>query len=256
LQEIPKNHPRYHSLILRKRISEAHKAGVLAESGMIAHGRGEAFDYLLGEHTIPPAKYAIEIAAAQMLLAENPVISVNGNTAALSAREVVELSYKSGAKVEINLFYRTPERVDKIESILLENCAQNVLGTNNEDHLHLNGLEGPRSIVSAEGIHSADVVLVPLEDGDRAEALIANEKIVITIDLNPLSRTARCSTITIVDNLVRALPLLIQEVEKLKGEEKYKLEEMVRNFNNQNNLKDCLKSILGNYNGDMKPCRS
>ncbi|MEN6329941.1 MAG: hypothetical protein ABFC91_06585, partial [Methanobacteriaceae archaeon] len=89
MQEIPRTHPRYQSLILRKKISEAHKDGVLAESGMIAHGRGEAFDYLLGEKTIPPALKAIEVAAAQILLAENPVISVNGNTAALSAREVV-----------------------------------------------------------------------------------------------------------------------------------------------------------------------
>jgi 4-phosphopantoate--beta-alanine ligase len=253
LQEIPKTHPRYHSLLLRKKISEAHKEGVLAESGMIAHGRGEAFDYLLGEKTIPPAKKAIRVAAAQILLAKNPVISVNGNTAALSAREVVELSDKSGAEVEINLFYRTPERVDKIEGILRENGARKVLGTNEEDHLHLKGLEGPRSFVSADGIYSADVVLVPLEDGDRAQALIDNNKIVITIDLNPLSRTARSSSITIVDNLVRALPLLIQEVEKLKGEEQYKLEEMVSNFNNQNNLNDTLNAILRNFNQDVEP---
>jgi 4-phosphopantoate--beta-alanine ligase len=253
LEEIPKNHPRYQSLILRKKISEAHKAGVLAESGMIAHGRGEAFDYLLGEKTISPAKKAIEVAAAQILLAKNPVISVNGNTTALSAREVVELSQMSGAKVEINLFYRTPGRVDKIEKILRENGAEEVLGTNDEDHLHLKGLEGPRSQVSAHGIYSADVVLVPLEDGDRAEALIANNKIVITIDINPLSRTARSSSITIVDNLVRALPLLIREVEKLKGEERYKLEEMLSDFNNQENLNNSLKAILMSYHQEVKP---
>lgn len=253
MEEIPKNHPRYQSLILRKKISEAHKAGVLAESGMIAHGRGEAFDYLLGEKTISPAKKAIEVAAAQILLAKNPVISVNGNTTALSAREVVELSQMSGAKVEINLFYRTPGRVDKIEKILRENGAEEVLGTNDEDHLHLKGLEGPRSQVSAHGIYSADVVLVPLEDGDRAEALIANNKIVITIDINPLSRTARSSSITIVDNLVRALPLLIREVEKLKGEERYKLEEMLSDFNNQENLNNSLKAILMSYHQEVKP---
>jgi 4-phosphopantoate--beta-alanine ligase len=165
---------------------------------------------------------------------------------------VVELSHNSGAKLEINLFYRTPERVDKIEKILDENGAKEVLGTNDQDHLHLKGLEGPRSQVSAQGIYSADVVLVPLEDGDRAQALIANKKIVITIDLNPLSRTALSSSITIVDNLVRALPLLIQEVEKLKGEKRHKLEEMVRNFNNQENLNDSLKAILGSYYEDVK----
>jgi 4-phosphopantoate--beta-alanine ligase len=219
---------------------------------MIAHGRGEAFDYLLGERTILPTKKAIEVAAAQILLAEKPVISVNGNTAALSAKEVVELSHKSGAKIEINLFYRTPERVDKISRILRENGAKEVLGTNDEDHLHLKGLEGPRSQISPHGVYSADVVLVPLEDGDRAQALMDNRKIVITIDLNPLSRTARSSSITIVDNLVRALPLLIQEVEKLKGKERYKLEEMVKNFNNQENLNDALKAILRSYHEDVK----
>ncbi len=253
MEEIPQSHPRYQSLVLRKKISEAHKAGVLAESGMIAHGRGEAFDYLLGEKTTPPARKAIKAAAAQILLAKNPVISVNGNTVALSAREVVELSHKSGAKVEINLFYRTPERVDKIEKILCEEGADEVLGTNNEEYLHLNGLEGPRSHVSARGIYSADVVLVPLEDGDRAQALFDSGKIVITIDLNPLSRTARSSSITIVDNLVRALPLLIQEVEKLKGEEMYKLEEMLSDFNNPENLNDSLQAILRNYHRGVKP---
>lgn len=46
---IPKSHPRYESLVLRDKIVKAQKEGYLAESAMIAHGRGEAFDYLLGE---------------------------------------------------------------------------------------------------------------------------------------------------------------------------------------------------------------
>ena len=53
---------------------------------------------------------------------------------------------------------------------------------------------------------SADVILVPLEDGDRCEALVKMGKTVIAIDLNPLSRTARKATLTIVDELTRALP--------------------------------------------------
>jgi 4-phosphopantoate--beta-alanine ligase len=76
---------------------------------------------------------------------------------------------------------------------------------------------------------------------------------VITIDLNPLFLTARTSSIIIVDNLVRALPLLIKEVEKLKGEECYKLEEMLMNFNNKENLNDSFKAILRNYNDEVKP---
>ncbi|HNS26092.1 MAG TPA: phosphopantothenate/pantothenate synthetase family protein, partial [Methanobacteriaceae archaeon] len=63
----------------------------------------------------------------------------------------------------------------------------------------------------------------------------------------------RSSSITIVDNLVRALPLLIQEVEKLKGEEMYKLEEMLSDFNNPENLNDSLQAILRNYHRGVKP---
>jgi len=47
-----------------------------------------------------------------------------------------------------------------------------------------------------------------------SQALVANGKKVITVDLNPLSRTARTSTITIVDNLVRCMPLLCDAVER------------------------------------------
>ena len=46
---LSKAHPRYESLVLRDKIVKASKEGYLADSAMIAHGRGEAFDYLLGE---------------------------------------------------------------------------------------------------------------------------------------------------------------------------------------------------------------
>ncbi|HMK54505.1 MAG TPA: 4-phosphopantoate--beta-alanine ligase [Methanobacteriaceae archaeon] len=247
MNEISKTHPRYQSLILRKKISKAHKKGVLAESGLIAHGRGEAFDYLLGEKTIPPAINAIQAAAAQLLLADHPVISINGNTAALCAEEIVKLSFEVPAPIEINLFYRTPDRVDKIEKILKKEGAKKVLGSNDQEYVLLNGLSGSRSRVSAEGIYISDVVLVPLEDGDRAQALRDNGKVVITIELNPISRTAKTSSITIVDNLIRALPLLIKQVQKLKPQERSRLEEMVEKFDNQENLKKSLNFILTNF---------
>ena len=41
-------------------------------------------------------------------------------------------------------------------------------------------------------------------------------KTVITIDLNPLSRTSRAANITIVDNVVRAMPSLVEAASKLK----------------------------------------
>ena len=91
------------------------------------------------------------------------------------------------------------------------------------------------------------MVLVPLEDGDRAEALVSNGKKVVTVDLNPLSRTAKTATVTIVDNLVRVIPSLTREVERLRGMDKSALQDITRNFDNQQNLKDSLKLMIGSY---------
>lgn len=155
---IPKNHPRYESLLLRKKIVDAFNNGILADSGMIAHGRGEAFDYLIGEETSEPAKLAIKAAAAMLLLAKNPVLSVNGNTAALVSDKIVSLSKTLNAKIEINLFYRTESRVRKIEELLLDNGASEVLGTDTLNLMHIDDIDSPRSTASFEGIYSADVV--------------------------------------------------------------------------------------------------
>lgn len=237
---IPESHPRYESLLLREKIVKAFKKGILADSGMIAHGRGEAFDYLLGEKTSNPAKSAIKAGAAAILLSKNPVFSVNGNTAALVAEEMVELCRISGGKLEINLFHRTPQRVNAIEHVLKHAGAEKVLGLDDEKLKYLEGIESPRATASASGIYDADVILVPLEDGDRAEILNKTGKIVITIDLNPLSRTSQMSSISIVDNIVRVLPLLIQEINQLKREKKENLQQILDNFDNQKNLKESL----------------
>lgn len=242
LHNIPPDHPRYESLMLRAKIVDAYKAGILADSGLIAHGRGEAFDYLIGEMTNKNAENAIKTAASYLLLAEHPVISVNGNTAALVPDEIVELGGITGAKIEINLFYRTSLRMKAIEKVLLDAGATDILGC--EDHpSHIKGLESPRSRASREGVYKADVVLVPLEDGDRAEALVLNGKKVLTIDLNPLSRTAKMSTVTMVDNLVRAVPYLIKEVKKQQKKDKSELHKIVKEFDNKKNLENALGLI-------------
>ena len=44
-------------------------------------------------------------------------------------------------------------------------------------------------------------------------------KTVITFDLNPLSRTSQTANITIVDNVTRAIDLLINESKKLSKKE-------------------------------------
>ena len=82
------------------------------------------------------------------------------------------------------------------------------------------------------GILIADTVFVPLEDGDRTEALRSMGKTVIAVDLNPLSRTAQLASITIVDNVVRAMPLLISEAKRLKSHGVEELQREVSSFNN------------------------
>ncbi len=232
---LDKRHPRYLSLLYREKIIEGYLKGIVAIAGLIAHGRGETFDYLLGEKTHNETLEAIKAAAALLLLARNPVISVNGNFAILSGREIVELSRLLNAKIEVNLFYRSEDRIKKIKEYLINLGAKEVLG--DKDLVEIEGIRSERRKVSKYGIYSADVVLVAIEDGDRTEELIKMGKKVIAIDLNPLSRTARYATITIVDNVVRAMPLLVNFVKKFRGESRRNLEEIVKRFDNKYYLK-------------------
>ena len=199
---IPKDHPRYRSLAARERLAACAREGVVTLEGLTAHGRGEAFDYLIGERTTKSALLAERTAAAMLLSARSPVISVNGNTAALAAASLAGLQAASRARVEVNLFHRTEERVEKITR-LLESAGVEVLSGKAEPLLPLSHA---RALCLREGIFSADTILVPLEDGDRCAALVSMGKRVIAIDLNPLSRTARTATLTVVDELTRALP--------------------------------------------------
>lgn len=240
---IPKNHPRYESLLLREKIKDAFKEGYLADSGMIAHGRGETFDYLIGEKTIFPAKRAMYVAVAEIILAENPVISVNGNTTALVIDEIIELAKTLKTKIEINLFYRTEERVNKIAKLFKEHGWEEILGTTDGQLKYIKNIKNPRATASKLGIYTSDVVLVPLEDGDRAEILKKAGKKIITIDLNPLSRTSRTADITIVDNVVRAIPYMTKIASDLKKQDKKFLNELINNFSNKENLKESLKSF-------------
>ena len=89
----------------------------------------------------------------------------------------------------------------------------------------------------------ADTVFVPLEDGDRTEALIKMGKKVIAVDLNPLSRTAVHATICIVDNVVRVIPILIQMILEFKSKNRHSLTDMISRFDNIRNLNESLRLI-------------
>ncbi|MDD1719710.1 MAG: phosphopantothenate/pantothenate synthetase [Methanoregulaceae archaeon] len=216
---IPKEHPRYRSLVVRERLAEFAREGVLSLEGLTAHGRGEAFDYLLGESTSESARLAERTAAAMLLLARKPVISVNGNTAALAADQIAPLQQASGALVEVNLFHRTEERIEKITRLLEANGVSVLSGSRER----LLPLPHGRAWCLRDGIFSADLVLVPLEDGDRCAALRQMGKDVVTVDLNPLSRTARNATLTVVDELTRALPEITRSCPEIGKEEALKL---------------------------------
>lgn len=234
MKKIPRNHPRYRSLVTRELISEAMKKGIVHETGLIAHGRGEAFDYLLGETTIPPADDAEKVAAAAVVCATNPVISINGNVAALAADECISLAKHVSAKLEINLFHHSPIRIKKIAHLLRKKGVKTLYGLSPDARIP--GLDSDRAYCSKEGIFTADVVLVPLEDGDRCQALQRMGKTVIAIDLNPLSRTAQAATITIVDNVVRAVPRIEQWAIALKDTMQSDLEKQVKQWDNKKNL--------------------
>jgi 4-phosphopantoate--beta-alanine ligase len=212
---IPENHPRYQSLIVREQLVRCAKEGIVTLEGLTAHGRGEAFDYLMGEQTSPAALQAERIAAALLLTADHPVISVNGNTAALAAGMIAGLQEASGASVEVNLFHRTDERITRITRLLEEQGVRVLKG----EAKRLLPLLHDRALCLPRGIGSADVILVPLEDGDRCQALHSLGKKVIAIDLNPLSRTAQSADLTIVDEVTRALPLITTFCRELDQDE-------------------------------------
>lgn len=239
--QIPNSHPRYESLRIRELIAEGVKNGITSEHGLIAHGRGETFDYLLGEKTHDFAVKAIEASAALLLTAKNPVMSVNGNAAALAPKELAELSNLLNAPLEVNIFHESKEREIKIRNHLIENGAKNVLLPENDTILKY--IDSIRKYINRNGILKADVVFVPIEDGDRAEALIKNGKKVITIDLNPMSRTAQKATITIVDNIVRAMPLLIKKISQYRNYPHNKLFNIMESYDNKVILKNALSAI-------------
>jgi len=244
MSRVPKAHPRAESLRVRERLVDGFKSGLVVPEGLTAHGRGEAFDYILGERTSKFARSAIEAAVAEMLLAERPVISVNGNVAALVPAEIVTLAKLVGAKIEVNLFHGSNRREVAIAKYLRKHGAEDVFGVGSKFATRIPEINSNRRKVDRRGIAASDVVLIPLEDGDRAMALRKLGKRVIAIDLNPMSRTARAADIAIVDNITRALPLMIETAKSISQKPREKLQKIMEKFDNNANLKASLRFML------------
>ncbi|MBA7506824.1 hypothetical protein ES706_05535 [subsurface metagenome] len=242
--KVSPRHPRAESLRVRAQLVEGFKAGLVVPEGLAAHGRGEAFDYILGEQTTEQARRATEAAAAMLLLAKHPVISVNGNVAALVPAKIVELAKVANAKIEVNLFHGSARREAAIAKRLRRHGAKEVLGTERKFSTRIKEVHSDRRKIDRRGIAAADIVLVPLEDGDRTEALKRLGKRVIAIDLNPMSRTARKADVTMVDNIVRALPLLVKRAKRLSRGSKTNLREIIISFDNKANLRATFRLML------------
>ena len=274
MSDVPKTHPRYLSLSLRDTIVAGVEQGITSIHGLIAHGRGEAFDYLIGEATQPFAIEAIHAAAAMLHLAEHPVISVNGNVAALAPDALIELGQVLNAPLEVNIFHTETGREERIREHLLKHKARletspasvgvdarletspasvgvegapDVLMPTAEAQLSY--IDSNRKFVHPDGIFKADVVFVPLEDGDRCEALRKMDKEVVTVDLNPMSRTAKQASITIVDNVVRALPLLCEEIRNFSDPT---AEDVLKKYSNEAVLQEALRHISRSGNGNQR----
>lgn len=241
--ELHESHPRYLSLLAREKLVTGFKRGLVASEGLIAHGRGECFDYLIGECTIESAKAAVNAASATLLLARYPVISINGNVTALCVDQICQLNRSlENSAVEINLFYYTKERERLISEEFKKYGLLKIFGIDPKNLVSIPELESNRRFVDRNGISKADVVFVPLEDGDRTIALKRMNKKVITVDLNPLSRTALSSDITIVDNIVRVIPQLIECIKyHKKHSSKNDLKELIAGFDNLDGLKKALE---------------
>ena len=175
-------------------------------------------------------------------MAKSPVISVNGNFAALCPKEIVSLAKIVNAKIEVNLFYVSEKRKKAIANLLKKYGAKKILGLDNKNSTKIPRLDSARRIVDRDGIFSADLVLVPLEDGDRTLALKKFGKKVITFDLNPLSRTAQSADITIVDNVIRGMKILVYVSKKLTKQKNLKPDR----FNNKKNLAKAILEMKNN----------
>lgn len=239
---IPKDHPRYESLMTRERLVELVGKGLVTPTGLISQGRGEAFDYLMGETTLPQSLIAEMAAVAYLLTATNPIICVNGNAAALDAERLIELAGKVNAMIEVNIFHRTEERMDLLIEYMESKGAVNVLGK--DPDARIPGISSDRALCTKEGIFDSDVILVPIEDGDRAQALAAMGKTVISIDLNPLSRTSKAASVSISDEMSRALRNMISFSEMSAEEAVKTISEFDNDFNRKKLVEQICKNLM------------
>jgi 4-phosphopantoate--beta-alanine ligase len=153
------------------------------------------------------------------------------------------------ADLEVNLFNRTEERMQAIVDHLREHGAAEVKGLAADERIP--GLSHERAKVDADGIYDADVVLVPLEDGDRAAALSAMGKTNVVIDLNPMSRSPQTASVPIVDNVIRAIPNVTEHAREFADATDEELRAVVAAFDPDAALADAEARIREGGDGSI-----
>ena len=235
--------------MVREHLAEMVDQGLVTPTGLISHGRGEAFDYLMGERTIPPALEAERAAAAFLLKAKKPIVCVNGNSVALEPKGLIALAKCIPAKMEVNIFHRTEERMRMLIEYMESQGADGILGRNPDARIP--NLTSDRALCTKEGIFDSDVIVVPIEDGDRAEALIAMGKIVISIDLNPLSRTSKVASVPISDEISRAVENIARFVGELRGKDD-EIDSIIKHFSAVRTRRDTIGYICDSLMSEFK----
>ena len=235
--------------MVREHLAEMVEQGLVTPTGLISHGRGEAFDYLMGEHTLAPALEAEKVAAAYLLRAKRPIVCVNGNSVALEPKGLIALAQAVPAKMEVNIFHRTEERMEQLVSYMESQGAEGILGRNPDARIP--DLTSDRALCTKEGIFDSDVIVVPIEDGDRAEALIAMGKIVISIDLNPLSRTSKVASVPISDEISRAVANITSFVKELKGKDS-EIDSLIAGYSSKKTRRDTIECICNSLMSEFK----
>ena len=99
-------------------------------------------------------------------------------------------------------------------------------------------------LLEALDIQPGDTCLSIASGGDNTLAMLGKgPERVIAIDLNPLSRTARSATVTIVDNITRAIPGISKFAHGLKDSKKDELRRIIQEFDNKKNLAESIERI-------------
>ena len=127
--------------------------------------------------------------------------------------------------------------------------ADGILGS--DPDARIPNLTSDRALCTKEGIFDSDVIVVPIEDGDRAEALIAMGKIVISIDLNPLSRTSKVASVPISDEISRAVENIARFVGELRGNDA-EIDRIIKHFSAVETRRDTIGYICDSLMSEFK----